>query len=79
MVKLCQAEACQAMGARDLAAHVERRLGIAMGGTTPDGRLTLAPTYCLGLCATAPSAMIDGALLGRAGKARLDRVLDGLA
>lgn len=79
VVKLCQAEACQAMGARDLAAHAGDRLGMPMGETTPDGRVTLEPIYCLGLCATAPSAMVDGAPLGRVTRARLDAVLEALS
>jgi formate dehydrogenase subunit gamma len=79
VVKLCQAEACQAMGSRRLAAHAGACLGVALGGTTPDGRVTLEPIYCLGLCATAPAAMVDGAVLGRVTPARLDAVLEGLA
>jgi formate dehydrogenase subunit gamma len=79
VVKLCQAEACQSMGARALAAHACERLGAALGTTTGDGRVTLEATYCLGLCATAPSAMIDGAVLGRVSPARLDAALEALA
>lgn len=79
VVKLCQAEACQAMGSRDLAGHAQRTLGVSLGETTPDGRVTLEPTYCLGLCATAPSAMIDGRLMGRASATKLDRALEALA
>jgi formate dehydrogenase subunit gamma len=79
VVKLCQSEACQAMGARDLAAHAAEGLGVALGGTSADGRVTLEPIYCLGLCATAPSAMIDGRVLGRVTAARLDAALAGLA
>jgi len=79
VIKLCQAEACQAMGARNLAAHACERVGVALGSTGADGRLTLEATYCLGLCATAPSAMIDGTLLGRVTPARLDAALAALA
>ena len=79
VLKLCQAEACQAMGSRALTAHVQDRLGVALGGTTPDGRVTLEPTYCLGLCATAPSAMLDGRLIGRASAGKLDRAMQALA
>jgi len=79
VVKLCQAEACQAMGSRELAAHAGARLGVTLGGTTADGRVTLEPIYCLGLCATAPSAMIDGRVLGRVTHARLDAALEALA
>jgi formate dehydrogenase subunit gamma len=79
VVKLCQAEACQSMGSRGLRDHACERLGIALGDTTPDGRVTLEATYCLGLCATAPSAMIDGGVLGRVTPARLDAALEALA
>ena len=66
VLKLCRAEACQAAGGDALAARAEARLGIALGETTAaDGSVTLEPIYCLGLCATAPSAMIDGRLVGR--------------
>ncbi len=79
VLKLCQAEACQSMGCRDLAGHVGARLGIDMGATTPDGRVTLEAVYCLGLCATAPSAMLDGRVVGRLTPARVDALLEGLA
>jgi formate dehydrogenase subunit gamma len=79
VIKLCQAEACQSMGSRGLRDHACERLGIALGGTTDDGRVTLEATYCLGLCATAPSAMIDGRLLGRVTPARLEAALEALA
>ena len=78
VLKLCRAEACQAMGCRDLAAHARERLGVALGETTGDGRVTLEAVYCLGLCATAPSAMIDGRVLGRLTPARLDAALEAL-
>lgn len=79
VLKLCQAEACQSMGSRALAAAVQESLGIALGETTPDGRLTLEPVYCLGLCATAPSAMLDGEVHGRLTPARAAALLEALA
>jgi formate dehydrogenase subunit gamma len=79
VLKLCQAEACQSMGCRDLARHVEAKLGVALGGTTADGRVTVEPVYCLGLCATAPSAMLDGEVAGRLTPARVDALLEALA
>ena len=66
VVKLCRAEACQAMGGDRVAAEVKARLGIDFHETTPDGRVTLEPVFCLGLCACAPAAMVDGRLVGRA-------------
>jgi formate dehydrogenase subunit gamma len=75
ILKLCRAEACQAAGGDALAARAEARLGVAMGTTAPDGSITLEPVYCLGLCATAPSAMIDGRVVGRLDQQRLDAML----
>jgi formate dehydrogenase subunit gamma len=59
VIKLCRAEACQSMGARELQAMAEKLLGIRMGQTTADGKFTLEATYCLGLCATAPALMVN--------------------
>jgi formate dehydrogenase subunit gamma len=60
VLKLCGAEACQAMGGDALAAHAARELGIGFGETTPDDAVTLERIYCLGLCACAPAALLDG-------------------
>jgi formate dehydrogenase subunit gamma len=75
VLKLCRAEACQAAGGDALAARAEARLGIALGNTTADMRITLEPIYCLGLCATAPSAMLDGRVVGRLNETRLDSLI----
>ena len=58
-----------------LAARVEAKLGISLGNTTADGRVTLEPIYCLGLCATAPSAMLDARVVGRLDQARIDALV----
>ena len=65
VLKLCRAEACQAMGGADLSAAVLAGLGVDWHGTTRDGRVTVEPVYCLGLCACAPAAMLDGSLKAR--------------
>src|SRR5262245_4271187 len=77
VLKMCRAEACQAMGGEALVTRAEDRLGVACGSTSADGRVTLEPVYCLGLCATAPSAMIDGRVVGRLTASRLDALLKG--
>ena len=76
VLRLCRAEACQSVGADDLAAHARARLGIDWHGTTSDNAVTLEPVFCLGLCASGPAAMLDGRLIGRLDAARLDRALD---
>jgi formate dehydrogenase subunit gamma len=75
VLKLCRAEACQAAGGDALASRAEAKLGVALGNTTADDRVTLEPIYCLGLCATAPSAMLDGRLVGRLDETRLDALI----
>ncbi len=54
VLKLCRAEACQSMNAEAVAQRVLDHFDLDWGGTTPDGRLTVEATYCLGLCACAP-------------------------
>jgi len=75
VLKLCRAEACQAAGGDALAARAEAKLGIGIGNTTADNLTTLEPIYCLGLCATAPSAMLDGRVVGRLDEARIDALV----
>ncbi len=65
VVKICRAEACQAMGGAAMSQAVLARLGLEWHGTTRDGRVTVEPVYCLGLCACAPAAMVDGTLRAR--------------
>jgi formate dehydrogenase subunit gamma len=75
VLKLCRAEACQSAGGEALAARAEAKLGVSIGNTTADERVTLEPIYCLGLCAIAPSAMLDGRVVGRLDEARLDALV----
>ena len=75
VVKICQAESCQAMGSRSLTAHAEKVLGIAMNQTSSDGETTLEPVYCLGNCACSPAVMIDNDVYGRVDSNRLDALL----
>jgi formate dehydrogenase subunit gamma len=77
VIKLCRAEACQSMGGDALAARAEQRLGISCGSTRHDGAVSLENIYCLGLCATAPSALVDGRPVGRLTSAKLDGLLEG--
>jgi formate dehydrogenase subunit gamma len=65
VIRMCRAEACQAMGANAVAARVLQHFGVDWGGTSANGGVTIEPVYCLGLCSVAPSALIDGAPHGR--------------
>ena len=66
IVKICQAEACQAMGSRELTAHANQVI---------DDDTTLEPVYCLGNCACAPAVMVNGKTLGRVSNKRFDAAL----
>jgi formate dehydrogenase subunit gamma len=76
VLKLCRAEACQSMGAETIADAARERLQIDWNETTPDGRVTLEPVFCLGLCACAPAAMLDGRVFGRVDRARLASLIN---
>ena len=69
VVKICRAEACQAMGGRELEAHARDAIA---------DDVTLEPVFCLGNCACAPAVMINGATHGRVDAARLDALLGAL-
>jgi len=74
-VSLCRAEACQSMGADELAEHAKDRLGVDFHETTRDGTFSLEPVFCLGNCACSPAAMIDGRLYGRLTPERFDDLI----
>ena len=74
VLKLCRAEACQSMEGEAFARRVLDRFGLDWGGTTPDGRVTIEATYCLGLCASAPSAMLDGEPMARLNDGSIDEI-----
>jgi formate dehydrogenase subunit gamma len=76
IVKICQAEACQAMGSRALTQHARETLDIDLHET--GGDITLDPVYCLGNCACAPSVMIDGRTYGRVSDERFDELVGAL-
>jgi formate dehydrogenase subunit gamma len=75
VLKLCRAESCQAAGGDALAARAEQKLGVSLGETTLDARVTLEPVYCLGLCHSSPAAMLDKHVYGMLDEAKLDALV----
>ena len=71
VVRLCRAEACQAVGADALAAHASRSLAGNPG-------VTLEPVYCLGQCAIGPSMLIDEEIHAKMTPAKFDALMRGL-
>jgi formate dehydrogenase subunit gamma len=74
VLKVCRAEACQSMGGDAIAASVQQLLGIGFHETAKDGSVTLEPVYCLGMCACAPAAMLDGEVIGRLDAGKLAEI-----
>lgn len=75
VIKICQAESCQAMGSQALTAHAEASLGVSLNDTTADGGTSLEPVYCLGNCACSPAIMVDDRVYGRVDTDLLDTIL----
>lgn len=79
VIKLCRAEACQAVGCEALVHHLDRHLGIAVDDRSAPGAVQVATVYCLGNCALGPAALVDGELVGRLDTARLGALCAGAA
>jgi len=74
VLRLCRAEACQSMGVEALVAHLDGAHGLR-AGEEGDPRIAVENVYCLGNCALAPAALVDGRLIGRLDAARLDALV----
>ncbi|CAH1659640.1 NAD-dependent formate dehydrogenase gamma subunit [Hyphomicrobiales bacterium] len=69
-IKLCRAEACQALGCEKVVDELAREHGIALD-RHHSGEAAIETVYCLGNCALGPSALVDGELIGRVDAARI--------
>ena len=72
---VCLGTACHVRGGGAVLEQFERRLGVAAGETTPDGAYTLERVNCLGACALAPLAVVDGHYYGQMTEAKVATVL----
>jgi len=78
MIYVCQNLSCSLLGAERLIRHLENRLGIRMGETTPDGLITLKRMECLASCGTAPAMQVDGIFYEQMTPQKLDELLEKL-
>lgn len=72
---VCRGRCCSARGGRELGEAIAARLGLGWWEETADGRLTLEPVYCLGLCDHGPSARVDEELIARLDRLGVDALL----
>jgi NADH-quinone oxidoreductase subunit E len=75
VILVCDSVSCWITGEEKITAHLQQRLGIGLGGTTPDGQFTLLPAGCLGACDAGPAMMIDGKLYDTLTPERADEIL----
>jgi NADH-quinone oxidoreductase subunit E len=79
MVSICTNLSCMLCGAESLVAHVETKLGIRLGETTADGRITLKrEEECLAACTGAPMMTVDGHYHENLTAAKVNGILDAL-
>jgi NADH-quinone oxidoreductase subunit E len=79
VVSVCQNLTCHLLGAKGIVQHLVERLGVEVGETTPDGRVTLVTVECLCACELAPMMQVDDRYEGRLTSERVDQILEGLA
>ncbi len=75
VILVCDSVSCWITGEERILSHLQRRLGVGLGGTTPDGEFTLLPAGCLGACDAGPAMMIDGKLFETLTPERADEIL----
>ena len=76
IVRVCRAEACQAVGGRELATAATTQLGVDFGETSVNGTVTLDEVFCLGNCALGPAVAVNGTTYGRVDAARLSSLVE---
>jgi formate dehydrogenase subunit gamma len=79
IVEICRGEACQAMGSVPLEQAAKTQLAIDYQQTTKDKNITLAPVYCLGNCACAPSVKVGDKVFGRMNAEKFEQLTDQLS
>ena len=79
VLSVCHNLSCHLMGAQEIIAHLTSRLGIELGETTDDGRITLLTVECLCACEMAPMLQVDDRYEGHLTVEKVERLVDRLA
>ena len=75
-IKVCMGTACFVMGAQEIVKEFEERLGISVGGVTPDRQFSLEMVRCLGMCGLAPAVMINNDVHAKLTPAKTAQLLE---
>lgn len=78
LVNVCTNISCMLLGGEELLHHLERRLGIKAGDTTPDGKFTLDDVECIAACTEAPCLQVNYRYFTRVSAAQVDVLIDDL-
>jgi NADH-quinone oxidoreductase subunit E len=76
VILICDSMSCWLTGYDDLLNHLTKTLGIGLGETTSDGKFTLLPSACLGVCEEAPAMMINETLYTKLTTTSIDAILE---
>jgi NADH-quinone oxidoreductase subunit E len=76
VILVCDSVTCWIMGYEEILSRLTSRLGINIGETTKDGRFTILPIQCLGVCEQAPAIMVNHDLHTNLSPARVDAILE---
>ena len=79
VIQVCTNITCSLLGAEHIVDYIGRKLGIEVGQTTPDGKVTLLTVECLGSCGTAPMMQVDETYYESLTEEKIDRILVELA
>lgn len=74
-IRVCLGTACYVRGGKKLIDHLIKKLGIEVGGTTPDRKFTFEIARCIGACGLSPALMIDDVVYRQMSPSKLDTVL----
>jgi len=78
-VNICTNISCWLNGAEDMVSHIENKLGVKLGETTSDDRITLiVEEECIAACCGAPAMVVDGHYHENLDTDKIDKILDGL-
>jgi NADH-quinone oxidoreductase subunit E len=77
-VWVCQTLSCALRGSESVLKHCEKRLGVHVGGTTKDGKVTLRTAECLASCGSGPMMQVNKAYHENLTIEKVDQILDGL-